>query len=93
MKAVLCVAVQLMFCIGTMAFVDLDDADIIAGFMVHDKDFDEIDHVYFAGKQKDEEAITFMYGSLEDGERTPLNRITYSKYYLYLTRCELHVDE
>ncbi|VDO18672.1 unnamed protein product [Heligmosomoides polygyrus] len=123
MKAILCVAVQLMLCIGTMAFVDLvgcerglvelhkakdfpwlrqmikrdlkfemDDADTIAAFTVHDKDLDEIDHVVFAGNQENGKAVTFIYESLEDGERAPLNRIPYSIYYRYL-ECEVPAHE
>lgn len=72
--------------IKTRLGFELEDADIIAGFMVHDKDFTEVDNVFFAGRQKDEKAVTFIYGPTE------MRRIHYSMYYQYLG-CEVHDDE
>ncbi|VDO60269.1 unnamed protein product [Heligmosomoides polygyrus] len=86
MKAVLCVAVQLLLCIGATALVNLDDSDMYASFLVHDKDFNEVDNVFFAGKQKDEKAVTFIY---TDTEMIPID---YSMYYLYLG-CEIPADD
>ncbi|VDO67469.1 unnamed protein product [Heligmosomoides polygyrus] len=67
---------------------ELDDADIIAGFMVHDEDFYEIGKVFFAGNQKSEKAVTFFYGD----DIAKMTRIPYSMYYQYL-RCEFEPEE
>ncbi|VDP50510.1 unnamed protein product [Heligmosomoides polygyrus] len=123
MKAVLCVAVQVVLCIGAMAFVELDecqrgpvevetakknpdlrkdirqhlglrldDDDIIARFMVNDRDFDRFANVFFAGRQKNDKALTFIYGSPDDGQNAQLIRIPFSKYYQYLG-CTVHAVE
>ncbi|VDP00447.1 unnamed protein product [Heligmosomoides polygyrus] len=123
MKAILCVAVQLMLCIGGMAFVNLagcqrkdvevfkakdsawlrqeiknglqfemDDADVIARFMVYDGYLGKAAYVFFAGSQKNEKAVTFIYGWREDGKKAPLQRIPYSLYYRYL-ECEVEADK
>lgn len=120
MRAVLGVAVQVMLCVGAMAFVDLDgclrgpievqtakenpklrgeirqvlklnldDDDIIATFLVNDKDFNKFIDVYFAGKQKNGRAVTFIHGSLDGPQTAHLLTIPFSKYYQYLG-CEAY---
>ncbi|VDP09857.1 unnamed protein product [Heligmosomoides polygyrus] len=93
MKAVLRVAVQVVLCIGAMAFVELDGCQRMPIDMETAKNNSELraEIKQYLKLTLNDKAVTFIYGSPDYGQNE-LIRIPFSKYFQYL-ECAVHAVE